>query len=76
MGGVAAPVVAEFWGVVAHPSASGRPSTPKEAQRFLAALADAGAHVWSPRHRIRSSLGTTCGHDARFVTSDKTIPTS
>ena len=48
MGGVAAPVVAEFWGVVAHPSASGRPSTPKEAQRFLSALDDAGAHVWSP----------------------------
>jgi len=46
--GFAAPVVAEFWSVATHPSASGRPSTPKEALRFLAALADAGAHVWSP----------------------------
>ena len=46
--GFAAPVVAEFWSVVTHPSASGRPSTPAEAQRFLAALSDAGAEVWSP----------------------------
>jgi len=46
--GFAAPVVAEFWAVVTHPAASGRPSTPEEARRFLAALADAGAHVWSP----------------------------
>ena len=46
--GFAAPAVAEFWSVVTHPAASGRPSTPDEARRFLAALADAGAHVWSP----------------------------
>ena len=46
--GFAAPVVAEFWGVVTHPSASGRPSTPEEARLFLMALADAGAQVWSP----------------------------
>lgn len=46
--GFAAPVVAEFWSVVTHPSASGRPSTPDEARRFLVALADAGAQVWSP----------------------------
>ncbi len=46
--GIAAPVVAEFWSVVTHPSVSGRPSTPDEARRFLAALAAAGAHVWSP----------------------------
>jgi toxin-antitoxin system PIN domain toxin len=45
--GFAAPVVAEFWSVVTHPSAAGRPSTPQEAQRFLLALADAGADVWS-----------------------------
>jgi toxin-antitoxin system PIN domain toxin len=46
--GFAAPVVAEFWSIVTHPAASGRPSSPDEARRFLAALADAGAHVWSP----------------------------
>jgi hypothetical protein len=40
--------VAEFWGVVTHPAASGRPSRPAEARRFLEALADAGAEVWSP----------------------------
>jgi predicted nucleic acid-binding protein len=39
--------VAEFWSVVTHPAASGRPSKPDEARRFLAALADAGAEVWS-----------------------------
>ena len=46
--GFAAPVVAEFWSIVTHPAATGRPSTAREAQRFLAALADAGARVWSP----------------------------
>jgi toxin-antitoxin system PIN domain toxin len=46
--GFAAPVVTEFWGVVTHPASSGRPSTPDEALRFLVALEDAGAHVWSP----------------------------
>lgn len=46
--GFAAPVVAEFWSVVTHPSSVGRPSTPDEARRFLAALGDASAQVWSP----------------------------
>lgn len=46
--GFAGPVVAEFWSVVTHPASRGRPSTPDEALRFLAALEDAGAHVWSP----------------------------
>jgi uncharacterized protein len=46
--GFAAPVVAEFSSIVTHPAASGWPSSPDEARRFLAALADAGAHVWSP----------------------------
>jgi toxin-antitoxin system PIN domain toxin len=45
--GIPAPVVAEFWSVVTHPAASGRPSKPDQARRFLAALADAGAEVWS-----------------------------
>lgn len=46
--GFAAPVVAEFWSVVTHPASTGRPSTPDEARRFLVALSDAGAQVWSP----------------------------
>jgi toxin-antitoxin system PIN domain toxin len=46
--GFAATVVAEFWSVVTHPAAGGRPSTTREARRFLSALADAGAEVWSP----------------------------
>jgi len=46
--GIPAPVIAEFWAVVTHPKAAGRPSTPGQAQRFLAALAAAGAEVWSP----------------------------
>jgi toxin-antitoxin system PIN domain toxin len=46
--GFAAPVVAEFWAVVTHQAARGRPSTPDEALGFLAALEDAGAHLWTP----------------------------
>ena len=46
--GFAAPVVSEFWSVVTHSTASGRPSRPAEAQRFLSSLANAGAQVWSP----------------------------
>lgn len=46
--GFAAPVVAEFWSVVTHPASVGRPSAPDEARRFLAALGDAGAQIWSP----------------------------
>jgi hypothetical protein len=46
--GFAAAVVAEFWSVVTHPAAAGRPSTPSEARAFLEALSEAGAQVWSP----------------------------
>ena len=46
--GFSAPVVAEFWSVVTHPTAAGRPSKPAEARRFLEAMAAAGAEVWSP----------------------------
>jgi toxin-antitoxin system PIN domain toxin len=47
--GVAVACIAEFWSVVTHPKASGRPSTPDEAQRFLDALIeDGGLEVWSP----------------------------
>ena len=46
--GVSLPVVGEFWSVVTHPAARGRPSTPDEARRFLAALEAAGARIWMP----------------------------
>ncbi len=41
-------VVFEFWSVVTHPSAAGRPSTPDEAAGFLEALTAAGADTWAP----------------------------
>jgi uncharacterized protein len=41
--------VLEFWSVVTHPDAKGRPSTPSEARRFLRNLVDqGGANVWVP----------------------------
>ena len=46
--GLASPAVAEFWSVVTHPAARGRPSTPRQAHAFLSALEAAGAEVWSP----------------------------
>lgn len=46
--GFAASVIAEFWAVVTHQASRGRPSTPDEALRFLAALETAGATVWTP----------------------------
>ena len=37
----------EFWSVVTHPAASGRPSTPAEASSFLHALfRDGNARLW------------------------------
>ena len=43
--GIPIPCVAEFWSVVTHPSASGRPSTEAEAQAFLLSLnREGGAH--------------------------------
>jgi len=47
--GTAANCVAEFWSVVTHPRAAGRPSTADEARRFLRALVDEGGlELWSP----------------------------
>jgi predicted nucleic acid-binding protein len=45
--GVALPSVAEFWAIVTHPAAAGRPSTPEEALDFLDALVrEGGAQVF------------------------------
>ena len=46
--GLSLPVVGEFWSVVTHPGAPGRPSTGDEARRFIAALQAAGAEIWVP----------------------------
>lgn len=47
--GIAAASISEFWGVVTHPAAVGRPSTPAEASRFLRALVrDGGMDIWRP----------------------------
>jgi uncharacterized protein len=47
--GIALPCLAEFWTVVTHPRAAGRPSSPGEAAAFLRALLrDGGGTVWQP----------------------------
>lgn len=47
--GIAASSLAEFWSVVTHPSATGRPSEPGEAQGFVRSLVeDGGARLWRP----------------------------
>lgn len=46
--GLAAASVAEFWAVATHPASEGKPSTPKQAAAFMAALVDAGAQIWLP----------------------------
>jgi uncharacterized protein len=41
--------VAEFWSVVTHPGAAGRPSTASEAARFVTEpWRDGGAQLWLP----------------------------
>jgi uncharacterized protein len=47
--GISQASLAEFWSVVTHPAAAGRPATGAEASRFLMALIrDGGAHLWLP----------------------------
>jgi predicted nucleic acid-binding protein len=43
------PCIAEFWAVVTHPASLGRPSTPRETERFLDNLVAAGAKILYPR---------------------------
>lgn len=39
----------EFWSIVTHPAATGRPSTPREAARFIDGLVGPGqASIWVP----------------------------
>ncbi|MFM9058499.1 MAG: type II toxin-antitoxin system VapC family toxin [Planctomycetaceae bacterium] len=46
--GIPLPGVAEFFSIVTHPTASGRPSSPRAAADFLAALAEAGIVPLAP----------------------------
>ena len=47
--GVAVSCVAEFWSLVTHAKAAGRPSTPAEARDFVRVLVDdGGLQLWSP----------------------------
>ena len=56
--GIAQPCAAEFWSVVTHPTASGRPSTPTEAHAFLGTLLGEGqGHLWLPTTGFGERLG-------------------
>jgi hypothetical protein len=46
--GITTASLLEFWSVVTHPAAGGRPSTPGEARDFIGALVEAGARLLSP----------------------------
>ena len=54
--GIPFPCIAEFWAVVTHPTSSGRPSRPLEAQRFLENLKEAGAKILYPRDGAMARL--------------------
>jgi uncharacterized protein len=47
----------EFWSVVTHPEAKGRPSTPAEARKYLRNLVEqGGAAIWLPGHGLDQRL--------------------
>lgn len=46
--GMAAASVSEFWAIATHPASQGKPSTPKQAGAYIAALSAAGAQIWLP----------------------------
>lgn len=47
--GIGLPNLVEFWSVVTHPSAAGRPSAPEEAAEFIRALVETGGvEIWTP----------------------------
>jgi toxin-antitoxin system PIN domain toxin len=64
--GIAAASIAEFWSVVTHPAALGRPSEPSEAQSFMRSLVeDGGARLWRP--------GPNFGDRLMQVATDRTV---
>ena len=47
--GISLQSIGEFWSVVTHPAAAGRPSSPDRATAFLSSLRqEGGMHVWTP----------------------------
>lgn len=54
--GIALPSVAEFFSIVTHPTALGRPSRPEVAEDFLAALAEGGITALGPGPGFSSRL--------------------
>ena len=67
--GIAAPAVAEFYSIVTHPAASGRPSSPEEAAAFLRVLQEEGGlAVWSQGPQFADRLQQTAADlDVRGV---------
>ena len=67
--GIAAPTVAEFYSIVTHPAASGRPSSPEEAAAFLRVLQEEGGlAVWSQGPQFADRLLQTAADlDVRGV---------
>ena len=60
--GIAVPTAAEFFMVVTHPSASGRPSTVDEAAAFLRALEDdGGMRIFLPQQGFPARLLSLAG---------------
>lgn len=58
--GIALAAMAEFYGIVTHPAASGRPSTPDEAVAFLQMLETRGGMaVWTPGPQFGTRLVQT-----------------
>lgn len=56
--GIPLPSVAEFFSIVTHPAASGRPTIPQAAADFLAALTEAGVVPLVPGPSFTSRLLT------------------
>ena len=67
--GIAAPTIAEFYSIVTHPGASGRPSSPEEAAAFLRSLQEGGGlAVWSQGARfVERLLQTAADLEVRGV---------
>ncbi len=55
--GITMPSIAEFFSVVTHPVASGKPSSPRAAADFLASLREAGVENLVPGPGFAARLG-------------------
>jgi toxin-antitoxin system PIN domain toxin len=55
--GIPVACLAEFWAVVTHPAATGRPSTTEEAAAFIRSLVEqGGAALWTPGAALAERL--------------------